>query len=190
MARGVRLTWVAAMCACVLAVGSARAADIDPAASHVGFRVTTRWGQTLQGRFPDSGGVVESLADGRHQVRLRLSTRSVEIVGHPAYTRMARGYGFFDAIAYPEIEFVSDPYTPGLLRAGGALPGVLSIRDVRRREVFTIEPAACAAPARACDVVGSGIVHREDYGLGRWGFALGDKVRFLLRVRVRDDAGA
>lgn len=190
MARGLRLAWLWTACACLLAAGFARAAEIDPAASHIGFRLTTRWGQALQGRFPDTGGVVEALPDGRHRVRLRLSTRSVEIVGHPTYTRMARGYGFFDAIAYPEIEFVSDPYVPGLLRAGGPLPGVLSIRDVRRREVFTIEPAGCEAPARACDVVGTGSIHREDYGLGRWGFALAGKVRFLLRVRVREDAGA
>ena len=165
-------------------------ADIDPAASQIGFRLTTRWGQTLQGRFPDSGGVVQELADGRHQVRLRLSTRTVEIVGHTSYTRMARGRGFFDAGDYPQIEFVSDPYVPELLRHGGPLPGVLSIRDVQRREVFTIEPAACDTPARACDVVGSGSIHRADYGLGRWGFALADRVRFLLRVRVRSDAGA
>ena len=173
-----------------LAGSLARAADIDPATSQIGFRLTTRWGQTLQGRFPDSGGVVDELADGRHQVRLRLSTRSVEIVGHSSYTRMARGHGFFDADDYPQIEFVSDPYAPELLRHGGALPGLLSIRDVRRREVFTIEPAACEAPARECDVIGSGTIHRGDYGLGRWGFALADRVRFLLRVRVRGDAGA
>ena len=176
--------------ACLLAAGLASAAEIDPAGSDIGFRVNTRWGQTLQGRFPDTGGEVDLLADGRHQVRLRLSTRSVEIIGHPAYTRMARGYGFFDAIAYPDIEFVSEPYAPELLRAGGPLPGMLSIRGVRRREVFTIEPATCAAPARACDVVGTGSIRREAYGLGRWGFALAGTVRFLLRVRVRDGTGA
>lgn len=168
----------------------ARAADIDPSTSQIGFRLTTRWGQTLQGRFPDSGGVVEELADGRHQVRLRLATRSVEIVGHSAYTRMARGRGFFDASDFPLVEFVSEPYAPELLRHGGPLPGTLSIRDVRRREIFVIEPASCDAPARACDVVGTGTVHRGDYGLDRFGFALADKVRFSLRVRVRSDAGA
>lgn len=168
----------------------ARAADIDPHASQIGFRLTTRWGQTLQGRFPDSGGVVEQLADGRHQVRLRLSTRTVEILGHSAYTRMARGRGFFDAPDFPQVEFVSEPYSPELLRHGGPLPGVLSIRDVHRREIFVIEPASCDAPARACDVVGAGTVRRGDYGLGRWSFALADKVRFSLRVRVRSDAGA
>lgn len=174
----------------VLAGQVALAAEIDPAASLIGFRLTTRWGQVLQGRFPESGGVVEQLADGRHQVRLKLSTRTVEIVGHSAYTRMARGRGFFDAPEFPQIEFVSEPYAPDLLRHGGTLPGMLSIRDVRRREVFTIEPATCDAPARDCDVVGSGTIHRGDYGLDRWGFAFADKVRFLLRVRVRGDTGA
>ena len=179
-----------AMLVLALALPSARAADIDPATSAIGFRLLTRWGQTLQGRFPDSGGVVEQLADGRHQVRLRLSTRTVEIVGHSAYTRMARGRGFFDVVDYPQIEFVSEPYTPELLQHGGPLPGMLSIRHVQRREVFTIEPATCNTPARDCDVVGTGSIHRADYGLGRWGFALADKVRFLLRVRVRSDTGA
>ncbi|HSR66203.1 MAG TPA: YceI family protein, partial [Xanthomonadaceae bacterium] len=159
-----RAATVLLLLACGLAAGLARATEIDPGTSHIGFRLTTRWGQTLQGRFPDSGGVVQSLADGRHQVRLRLSTRTVEIIGHPTYTRLARGYGFFDAIAYPEVEFVSDPYAPQLLRDGGPLPGVLSIRDVRRREVFTIEPSGCAAPARDCDVVGSGSIRRGDFG--------------------------
>lgn len=173
-----------------LAGSLARAADIDPAASQIGFRLTTRWGQTLQGRFPDAGGIVEQLPDGRHQVRLRLSTRTLEIVGHSSYTRMARGHGFFDADTYPSVEFVSEPYAPELLRHGGAMPGTLSIRDVRRREVFTIEPAACDTPARGCDVIGSGSIHRGDYGLGRWSLAFADKVRFLLRVRVRGDAGA
>lgn len=181
---------VGALLVLALADPSARAAAIDPATSQIGFRLTTRWGQTLQGRFPDSGGVVEELADGRHQVRLRLSTGTVEIVGHTGYTRMARGRGFFDAPDYPAIEFISEPYAPELLQRGGPLPGMLSIRDVRRREVFVIEPATCAAPARECDVVGSGTVHRADYGLGRWGFALADKVRFSLRVRVRSEAGA
>jgi len=77
-----------------------------------------------------------------------------------------------------------------LLRHCRPQPGTLSIRDVHRREVFTIEPAACDAPARGCDVIGTGSIHRGDYGLGRWSLAFADKVRFLLRVRVRGDAGA
>lgn len=173
-----------------LVAALATAAEIDPVASRIGFTLKTRWGQPLQGRFPDAHGEVAELGDGRHQVRLRLSTRSVEIVDHAAYTRFTRGSGFFDAAHYPQMEFVSDAYAPELLRSGGALPGVLTIRDVRHREVFTITPTTCTQPARECDVVASGSIHRTDYGLDRWNFALSDKVRFSLRVRVRGGAGA
>ena len=127
--------------ALALVAALATAAGIDPVASRIGFALRTRWGQSLQGRFPDPHGEVAELGDGRHQVRLQLSTRTVEILGHASYTRFTRGSGFFDAARYPQMEFVSDPYPADLLRTGGALPGLLSIRNVRRREVFTISPA-------------------------------------------------
>src|SRR3546814_3556001 len=72
----------AAIAACLvvalLLVPVVRAAEIDPAASHVGFTLKTRWGRTLVGHFPHYEGVVAALPDGRHQVRLRLAaaTRS------------------------------------------------------------------------------------------------------------------
>lgn len=168
----------------------ATAAEIDPVASRIGFTLKTRWGQSLQGRFPDARGEIAELDDGRHQVRLQLSTRTVEILDHASYTRLTRGTSFFDAAHYPQMEFISDAYAPELLRSGGALPGVLIIRDIRHREVFTISPAKCAQPARECDVVASGSIHREDYGMDRWNFALSDKVWFSLRVRLRAGGGA
>lgn len=178
-----------ALTLCATLAGAAR---IDPVASHIGFTLKTRWGQSLEGRFPDASGEVAELSDGRHQVRLKLAARTVEILDHAAYTRLTRGDGFFDAADYPWVQFVSDAYSPDLLRSGGALPGVLTIRNVHRREVFTISPARCVQPARACDVVASGVIRRQDYGVDRWNFALSDKVRFLLRVRVRvsDEPGS
>jgi polyisoprenoid-binding protein YceI len=164
--------------------------SIDPATSRVGFTLTTRWGQVLQGRFPRYEGEVAATDDGRHQVRLRLSTRDVEILGHPAYSRLTRGGGFFDATHYPQVEFVSDAYPPALLHSGGKMTGTLSIRGVRRHEVFVVSPATCAEPARDCDVVATGSIDRSDYGMGRWDFALSSEVRFNLRMRVRADGGA
>jgi len=172
----------------VLAAGVASGADIDPVGSHIGFTLKTRWGQSLEGRFPDARGEVVELPDGRHQVRLQLSARSVEIVNHASYTRLTRGSGFFDVAQYPLVEFVSDAYSPELLRRGGPLAGTLTIRNVQHREVFTISPAGCAQPARGCDVIASGSIHRGDFGMDRWTFALSDRVRFLLRVRVREPA--
>ena len=163
-------------------------ARIDPGSSHAGFTLTTRWGQVLQGRFPDARGDIAELPDGRHRVLLHLATGSVEIIGHGSYTRFTRGSGFFDAAEYPRVEFVSDPYSPALLRSGGPLPGVLFIRGIHHREVFTIAPATCAQPARTCDVVATGQIQRADYGMDRWSFALSGTVGLSLRVRVRDDA--
>src|SRR3546814_8299929 len=85
----------AAIAACLvvalLLVPVVRAAEIDPAASHVGFTLKTRWGRTLVGHFPHYEGVVAALPDGRHQVRLRLSAATVEIEDSPTFTRLTRG---------------------------------------------------------------------------------------------------
>ncbi len=179
------------LCLCALTAATAlaaHAAEIDPQYTRIGFTLKTRWGQVLRGQFPRYSGDIESLDDGRERVRLRLFSNDVEIVGHPSYTGMTRGRGFFEADRFPEVEFVSEPYTPALVEDGGKLAGQLTIRDVTRRETFTIEPSQCARPAVDCDVVANGSVRRTDYGVDRWVLAVSDNVRFTLRLRVREDA--
>lgn len=171
--------------AVALLLPAAWAAEIDTARSRIGFQLKTRWGQVLEGRFPDWSGEIIQVTDQRRQVRLRLPTREVEILGHPRYSKITRGAGFFDAEHHPWVEFVSDPYTDELLREGGLLGGALTIRGVRRREVFTLEPAACERPTVDCDVIASGVVYRSDYAMDRWGFALSDRVVFNLHIRTR-----
>ncbi|MGN6113690.1 MAG: YceI family protein [Luteimonas sp.] len=170
--------------------GAALAAEIDSAASRVGFSLSTRWGQALQGRFPTLQGWVDDLGQQRRRVRLVLSARDVEIVGHTGYTRYTRGRAFFDAERWPQVEFLSDAYGPDLLRTGGALGGVLRMRGVQHRQVFQVLPAECDAPGRDCDVVATGVVDRDDYGMGGWRIALDDAVRFTLRVRLRAEPPA
>jgi len=183
---------VAATGACfALAALAAGAQDFDRARSRIGFELQTRWGQRLQGAFPDYEGNVEALPDGRHRVRMALRTASVEIVGHPNYTSFSRGDGFFAAKRYPEIRFVSDPYPVALLRSGGALHGELEMHGVRRRQAFVIAPAPadCARPAYDCDLQVAGSVRRGDYGIDAWQIAVRDRVRFVLRVRLSAEAG-
>ncbi|MFZ5636317.1 MAG: YceI family protein [Pseudomonadota bacterium] len=175
------------ICALLAATASARAAEIDPQHTRIGFTLKTRWGQVLHGRFPRYEGRIETLDDGRRRVRLTMSARDVEIVGHPNYTDMTRGRGFFEADRFPVVEFVSEPYPPALIADGGKLAGELSIRNVRRRETFAIEPSDCERPAYACDVVAGGSVRRTDYGVDRWIFAVSDHVRFTLRLRLREE---
>lgn len=168
------------------ATATAEAADIDPAHTRIGFTLKTRWGQGLQGRFPRFDGHIETLDDGRYRVHLRMSAREVEIVGHPNYTGMTRGEGFFEADRFPDVTFVSDTYASALIADGGKLTGALTIRDVTRRETFIILKSECARPAYDCDVLASGSVRRTDYGVDRWILAVSDHVRFVLRLRVRE----
>ena len=182
---------VAAGVGVAFATLAACAQDFDHARSRIGFELQTRWGQRLEGAFPDFDGDVEVLADGRHRVRMTLRTASVEIVGHPNYTGFSRGDGFFAAERYPEIRFVSDPYPVALLREGGALRGVLEMHGKRRRQAFTIAPtpAECARPAYDCDLQVEGSVSRAEYGIDAWQIAVRDRVRFVLRVRLGERAG-
>jgi len=183
---------VAAGGACfALAALAAGAQDFDHARSNIGFELQTRWGQRLQGVFPEYQGNVETLPDGRHRVHMALRTSSVEIVGHPNYTSFSRGDGFFDAARYPEIRFVSDPYPVALLRDGGPLRGVLEMHGVSRRQAFLVAPtpADCARPAYDCDLQVAGSVRRGDYGIDAWQIAVRDRVRFVLRVRLGTEAG-
>ena len=158
----------------------------DPERSNFGFQLSTRWGQKLVGRFPRFDGRVLTLADGRHQVELRMYTRDVEILDHPRYSRWARGDNFFGAEAWPAVVFVSRPYDPAILRNGGPLAGELNIRGIARAETLEVQPAACARAGLDCDIVATGAVLRSDYDMGAFGLAINDRVVFVLRSRLRE----
>lgn len=153
-----------------------------------GFELRTRWGQRVSGVFPQYEGEVTTLPDGRHRVRIVLRTDSVVVADSERYTALARGPSFFDAARYPYIEFVSEPHTDELVRSGGRLRGRLSIHGTSRVESFYLAPPDCDQPGKDCDVVGSGSISRDDYGLDGWQFALVDRVRFSLRVRLLEAA--
>lgn len=160
---------------------------IDEARSHFGFEVRTRIGQRIEGVFPRFEAAVEALPDGRHQVRIRLFTRQVEIPGRESHTRWARSDSFFDAARFPLIEFASEPYNPELLKAGGNLDGVLTIRGISHEERLRVADPACGRPAVDCDAVVRGSIRRARYDMDNWQWALGDRVTFLLRVRLKDE---
>ncbi|MGY0560560.1 YceI family protein [Luteimonas sp. A277] len=159
---------------------------IEEQSSQVGFVLRTRWGQHLEGVFPSYRGVVVDMPGGERQVRMVLDATSVEIIDQPRHTRLTRGDGFFHVQRWPVVEMQSDPFSPQLLLEGGELGGIVGIRGLRREEVFTILPAACDQPLLDCPVVVEGDISRSDYGMDRWGLALGDRVRFHLSLWARE----
>lgn len=162
------------------------ALPLDPVHTRVAFRLGTRWGQRLRGTFPVRDGEVRVHGDGRRDVTVRLDSTRMQITGQPRYTRWARGPDFFDVDRHPLIEFRSERYDSALLRDGGDLRGTLTMRGISRPVRFVLEPAECPAPAQDCDVVASGSVDRTEFGMAGWRMAVGDAVRFELRVRTAE----
>ncbi|MBW8807962.1 MAG: YceI family protein [Lysobacter sp.] len=166
--------------------GEARSIEtFDPEHTRFSFELRTRWGQKVTGQFPRYDGELSVLADGRHQVRIRLAAGAVVVGDSERYTRLARGERFFNAPRYPYIEFLSEPHSPDLARTGGALRGRLTLHGVSRMETFILIPATCAKPGEDCDGIAHGSVSRDDYGLDGWQLALGDRVRFTMQVRLQ-----
>lgn len=163
-----------------------RVQPFDPAHSRFGFELRTRWGQKVAGDFPRYEGEVTTLPDGRHVVRIVLWTAAVQVADSPRYTELARGPRFFDSQRHPYIEFQSEPHAADLVRTGGKLRGRLTMHGVSRVESFDLVPPECERPAVDCDALAGGSVSRSDYNLDGWQFALVDRVRFTLRVRLLD----
>lgn len=183
-----RWLWCGVALLCASPSLCARTDTFDPAHSRFGFELRTRWGMKLEGLFPRHEGEVKQLPDGRLQVRLRMSTRDVQIEGHPRYTEWTRSSKFFDAERYPAVVFVSQPYSEDMLHKGGPLAGEISIRGITRDETLTVAPSTCARPGRDCDVVATGAVRRSDYDMDDWQMAVSDRVVFVLRARLKPEA--
>ncbi|WP_057639524.1 YceI family protein [Stenotrophomonas daejeonensis] len=177
-----------ALLALLLAVTGAASATqplpFDTTHSRFGFEIRTRFGQRIEGEFPHFEGWLTILPDGRHQVRLRMYSRYVEIPGKPRYTSWMRGEDFFDAAHYPLVEFESEPFEPDIVNQGGDVQGQLSIRGISRRETLHVGEPECARPGYDCDLVSRGTVLRGRYGMDNWQFALSDRVTFILRTRL------
>jgi len=172
--------------AALASADSSRVLYMDPQRSRIGFEVRTRFGQRIEGLFPHFEGRVEVLSDGRHQVHLKMFTRSVEIPGKDRYTGWMRGPDFFDAGRYPSVEFDSLPYWPDTVGNGGDIQGRLTLRGVSHPETLRVEKAECSRPGYDCDVVSRGTVQRGRYGMDSWQLALSDRVTFVLRARLSE----
>lgn len=169
-----------------LTVASATAAaqQIDPVGTQLGFETRTRYGQRLTGRFPVFDGRLETLADGRQRLSLRLDAGKAYFPKNEIYNRMLLGDGFFAVAQFPDITFVTNAYSPSIATTGGQVEGQLTLRGITETVVLQVAPATCEHPGYHCPVIGRGEVSRVKHGMDGWQWAVSDRVVFVFQVRL------
>lgn len=155
---------------------------LDASRSDVGFRVKVMWLLGVRGHFGKVDGTVR-LDPFRNELRVdaRIDAASVRMAS-ASYEEWVKSPEFFDAAAHPQIEFTSDAFPRARLRAGGELPGQLTVRGVRQPVQFDLKPAACDRPAYDCPIRVAGAIRRSMFGMGSHRGTLADKVELDFTV--------
>ena len=177
-------------CGLLGGAGSACASDpapdgiirLDASRSDVGFRVKVMWLLGVRGHFGKVDGIVR-LDPFRNELRVdaRIDVASVHM-GSSSYEEWVKSPEFFDVAAHPQIEFTSDAFPRARLRAGGELPGELTVRGVRQPVQFDLQPAECERPAYDCPIRVAGTIRRSMFGMGSHRGTLSDKVELDFTV--------
>jgi len=155
---------------------------LDASRSDVGFRVKVMWLLGVRGHFGKVDGTVR-LDRFRNELRVdaRIDVASVHM-GSSSYEEWVKSPEFFDVAAHPQIEFTSDAFPRARLRAGGELPGELTVRGVRQPVQFDLQPAECERPAYDCPIRVAGTIRRSMFGMGSHRGTLSDKVELDFTV--------
>lgn len=183
LARGLAGLWLAALAATPSVV---RAYDIpiDSGRSHARFSVQLLIMPSAEGRFARAEGRLQAQPGGRWRVQVVLDAGAITFDGPDWLARMTRSEKFLDVEHYPEIRFVSEPFTPDLLQQGGALAGRLSLRGQVRPVVFRLAPSRCDRPGWDCAIDVEGEVSRREFGMQAYRLALRDRVGFAFAVHL------
>lgn len=164
--------------------------DIDPDTSEAGFAVRVLLVRKIYGEFhPLHGFVHRDLDTGLADVEVRIATRGLRM-DNPGHAEWARSAEFFDAARHPEIHFQSAPFDLALLQRGGPVIGTLTLRGVTAAVQLELLPSDCARPGVDCPVRVEGDVARSAFGMGARRYAVSDKVRLNLAIRVQDMSDA
>ena len=158
--------------------------QLDPANSHVDFRVKLMWLLRVGGRFGAVDGSVR-VDRFRSQVsvdaHIAVDTVSMDNASVEAWVKSPE---FFDSAHYPKIDFASDPFPQARLRDGGEVPGTLTLRGIQQPVRFELQPAACDRPAFDCPIEVAGSVPRSAFGMRSRHGTLSDRVELRLSVRA------
>lgn len=181
----------AALLGAALAPAEPRASDllghIDPALSRAEFSLRVIWVRRIEGHFEYIQGAISHRLPGRFDVKVQIAAQSLSM-RNPDHAEWARSAEFFDAERYPWIAFEAHDAPIDLLRDGGELRGLLSLRGVTLPASFELLPSVCARPGLDCAVEARGELQRGEFGMSARRWALSDKVRLALRFRLRQEA--
>lgn len=163
------------------------AIHLDEARSHVDFTVKVLWLVGVDGRF---GKVHGSVLVDRFRSQIRVDARiDVDTIrmNSKNYENWVKSSEFFDAAEHPQIEFASEPIPQERLRKGGDLPGLLTVRGIRKPVRFKMQPSTCERPAYACPIEVEGTIRRSDFEMRSRRGTLSDKVELEFSVYAQPD---
>jgi len=176
----------------LLASAGAAAADsgaapllFDRQQSRADFSVRVMWLIPVHGRF---GSVHGTIAIDRFRGSARVDAL-IDVADVHMRTRgdeeWVKSAEFFDVQHYPQIQFVSEPFSLARLDKGGEVNGLLTIRGVARPARFELQPSECAgASGSDCPVEAEGTIRRSEFGMRSRRGALSDKVDLSFSIRV------
>lgn len=163
--------------------------QIDPALSRAEFSLRVVWVRRLEGQFEYIQGSISHPAPGRFDVKVQIAAQSLSM-RNPDHAEWAQSAEFFDAARHPWIAFEARDASMDLLREGGELRGLLSLRGVTLPASFELLPATCERPGVDCAVEATGELQRSEFGMNARRWAVSDKVHLALRFRLRQEAEA
>jgi len=158
----------------------------DPARSQARFKVRMRILPAATGHFLDVRGQLQP-EGARQRVEVEVDGRKLRFAGPSWMAKVTRSEQFLDVDQHPRIFFRSDAFAPSLLRNGGQLRGELTLRGQTRPVAFNVAPAACATPGRGCDILVTGRVSRQAFGMHAYRLTVRDAVDFEFQVRLKPE---
>jgi polyisoprenoid-binding protein YceI len=159
----------------------------DPARSQARFKVRMRILPAATGHFLDVRGQLQP-EGARQRVEVEVDGRKLRFAGPPWMAKVTRSEQFLDVDQHPRILFRSDAFAPSLLRNGGQLRGELTLRGQTRPVAFNVVPATCATPGHDCDILVTGRVSRQAFGMHAYRLTVRDAVDFEFQVRLKPEA--
>jgi polyisoprenoid-binding protein YceI len=153
------------------------------------FRVRVFGVLPIGGEFATlDGALVLDRPNALARVEATIASGSVTM-GNPSHAEWARSPEFFDAVAHPEIRFVSRPLPFATIASGGTLRGKLSLRGITRDVAFALAPSGCdLMHAVRCTVSVFGSVARSQFGMVSRPRTLNDRVSLRFTITAAPDA--